>query len=1074
MTTRVRVGVLGPIDLSVDGQEIPVPRLKVRQLIAALTVIAPNAISPDQLIDQLWPGDLPNDPRGALRVVASRLRSTLGDLAGVLVTDSTGHRLLIDSDIADFTSLLAAARSADESDQRISLIQEALGLWRGDPLVELADDPVAQATISELLEAKASGDLLLAQSLLDADRAQETIVLTQSLMVDRPMDEGLAIALATAFAREGRKTDALETLDRVRHHLRNGLGLDPTDELQQVEANILAGAIDIRRGRQPIRIAASNIPFVGRASEIEALISSKPGITMVVGEPGSGKSALLEQAKAALTKDGFAVIAAAATASPERPMEVLATIAAQIIELKPAAVQESVVGAALTRLGVVDLANDPTNPDRALTRDGLVSAIADMLQTWATTADVVISIDDCQWLDRGTAEVLKLVAESQQCRVIAATRPNIPAHVAPLFPDVEARTSGPAGFALPGLTNADVREMMEAEIPALTSDQLITSLIDRSGGNPLFLSLLVELLAEGALRDGELPTSVLVAVQERMAAMSATARDTLQIASVFLDSFPLTPLRELSMTTDNDIGEALAARLVEVDLDQDRGRFSHQLVAEAAYQLLPEGRRVALHDEIGRLLEADGAEPAEYALHAGQAASLDPLRAVTAHRDAALTFRQGFAFDTALLHAREAQRHVAALGGDNQAIEAELLVAEGTSLRLLGDPAHEVPLLAGAELASRIGMVELVAAALIELCGQSRTNPADELGRRITLLLDEALNSDLPTGLHAELCAVASTSLSLSAEHERAEALYREGYELALRSGDPTVEARVLARMNGSLPNPADFPLRQQAVKRLRVLTANDSALRFDALQMALGLHMVEGDRGKVDQAIEELRLVGATHIGRNPASALCRSESSYARFVGDLERAESYANQLLELDRRTVSEEWTMSLYAGLITAIREAQGRLAELLPLADEMTKRHPDFLPWQMMGVACAGAAGEPRRVQRDLKRLRTNDFGGWLHNTAWWAGLSVLAAPVALVGDIEAARTLYRLLLPQSGLLLWNGSAVHQPADSALATLGATIGDTETAAKHRTGAAVLLERIRSGVSTVALSEASKEE
>ena len=138
---QVRVDVLGPLRLIVDGDEIAVPGPKRRALLALLATAERRAMSGDDLIDALWPENPPSTARATLQSHVSRLRRHLGSAANRLEAIGAGYCLLLGPDECDLTeagALYRAAREADAAHAR-RMLDDARLLWRGEALAEFTE-----------------------------------------------------------------------------------------------------------------------------------------------------------------------------------------------------------------------------------------------------------------------------------------------------------------------------------------------------------------------------------------------------------------------------------------------------------------------------------------------------------------------------------------------------------------------------------------------------------------------------------------------------------------------------------------------------------------------------------------------------------------------------------------------------------------------------------------------------------------------------------------------------------------------------------------------------------------------
>ncbi len=231
--------ILGPLEVY-DGQElVQLDRRKARALLAFFVLHANEPLSSDRLIDELWGEQPPKTVAASLQNYVSRLRKVVGP--EVLVSRPPGYMLQIDAEQVDahrFERLLDEARDADPS-ERASKLREALALWRGRPLEDLAYESFAETEIRRLEELH----LVALEERIDADLALggggELVGELESLVAEHPLRERFRRQLMLALYRVGRQSEALTAYREARTVLRDELGIEPSEELQRVERAIL-------------------------------------------------------------------------------------------------------------------------------------------------------------------------------------------------------------------------------------------------------------------------------------------------------------------------------------------------------------------------------------------------------------------------------------------------------------------------------------------------------------------------------------------------------------------------------------------------------------------------------------------------------------------------------------------------------------------------------------------------------------------------------------------------------------------------------------------------------------------
>lgn len=244
---KLEFRVLGPVEAAADSVPLDVGGPQQRALLALLLLRANEVVSRDRLIDELWGDAPPATARDTLKVYVGRLRKVFGQNGSRerLVTRGGGYVLQIDPEQLDLhrfqrlTAEGAAALADGDAPAAAVLLREALTLWRGPPLVDLADVPFArpqQARLEEMrltaLEQRIEADLALGN-------ASAVVPELRQLTREHPYRERLQGQLMLALYRIGRQAEALGTYRSARAVLLDELGIEPSTGLQSLERSIL-------------------------------------------------------------------------------------------------------------------------------------------------------------------------------------------------------------------------------------------------------------------------------------------------------------------------------------------------------------------------------------------------------------------------------------------------------------------------------------------------------------------------------------------------------------------------------------------------------------------------------------------------------------------------------------------------------------------------------------------------------------------------------------------------------------------------------------------------------------------
>jgi len=305
------VDVLGPVRVSLGGDSIEIAAKKPRALIAMLAMHAGQVVSTDALIDGLWADEPPDTAVNALQVYVAGLRRLLGSERAHLRTRLPGYVLEIDRAAVDALRFEDAVSLADAGDD-VSVLADALALWRGTPFEDLTGIPFVEPQITRLTELR----LLAVERRIEADLAAgrhvELIPELEALVAAEPYRERLWRQLGVALYRAGRQADALAAIRRVRGILRDDLGLDPGPPLLALERAILQHdpvLTLVIPDAVGVRVPAPMSSLIGREFERQALVDlvSRHRLVTITGLGGVGKTRLAtEVALDAAVRERFA------------------------------------------------------------------------------------------------------------------------------------------------------------------------------------------------------------------------------------------------------------------------------------------------------------------------------------------------------------------------------------------------------------------------------------------------------------------------------------------------------------------------------------------------------------------------------------------------------------------------------------------------------------------------------------------------------------------------------------------------------------------------------------------------
>jgi DNA-binding SARP family transcriptional activator/Tfp pilus assembly protein PilF len=305
------LGVLGPLDVRHEDAVIAVPAAKQRMVLGTLLIHANQVVSLEQLVEAVWDGSPPDGARVTLRNYVKRLRQILGPAVGQRIhTRDPGYQVDVSDselDLLRFMKLFGSASGAIRTgswERAEAALGEALDLWRGAPLADIASDALRRYEVPRLEQLRLQALEWRHEAQLHLGRHEELVPQLRALVTQQPLRERFHAQLMLGYYRCGRQADALAAYQDARRVLIDELGVEPGPELRGLQQRILAG--------DPLLPAPSTTPpprqlppatryFAGRTGELKALADSLDAVagsghTVVIsaigGAAGVGKSAL--------------------------------------------------------------------------------------------------------------------------------------------------------------------------------------------------------------------------------------------------------------------------------------------------------------------------------------------------------------------------------------------------------------------------------------------------------------------------------------------------------------------------------------------------------------------------------------------------------------------------------------------------------------------------------------------------------------------------------------------------------------------------------------------------------------
>jgi DNA-binding SARP family transcriptional activator len=660
---NLEIGLLGPLEVRLGGRRRDLPASKRTRALLGFLVTSGQTHSREALCDLLW--ETPDDPRQALRWSLAKLRPLLDGKQERLIADREGVRFEPAGASVDLQTARAAAAKGDRAN--LDELREVVALFRGEFLegLDLSDC----YRFHEWWQAQREGTRLLHESLLSRlcmrlrGKPEEALAFARARVALDPLGEEGQATVIEILTELGRKAEASKQYDNYRKILEEGAGRRPSPRIERARLSIGAEPTTDASDSTPLPflaapvVARPSIPLVGRQTEREAVLDwmtsqrkdASGSLLFFQGDPGIGKSRLLEEAATALRARGSTVLLGRSfEAERARPYGVWLEALG--------GVRDPAMRRRLPEALSPDSSEQRTTRPAMTNREGLFEGVARFLAELAGRSPVAVLLDDVHWIDEASAALLHYVSR---------TLPSGKALFACAARLSELQENGP-GRDLVQALNAEGRlrrielgPMSAEETASLARSVDVKADADRifaqSEGNPLLALELARGLS-GADQSSEGTARFDSLIRSRVERLTGAARDLLPWAAALGRRFEVDHLSRAGSLPATSLASALEELerhgLLRVGAGTGGYDFAHDLIRRAAYAQISAPRRRLIHRQIAHALlrESDpddllaleltrhaalGGEP-EVAVHAALRAAERSLRLFANHEAIAL------------------------------------------------------------------------------------------------------------------------------------------------------------------------------------------------------------------------------------------------------------------------------------------------------------------------------------------------------------------------------------------------------------------------------------------------------
>jgi DNA-binding SARP family transcriptional activator/nucleoside-triphosphatase THEP1 len=995
----LQIALLGNFRLTYDARPVTGVNSERLQSLLAYLVLHRHSPQPRQrLAFYFWPDSGEAQARTNLRRELHHLRQALPDADRFLQTDAKTIQWRMDApftlDIADFELAIAQAEEAERRSDRAGVraaLEKAAQLYQGDLLPSCYDDWVEP--VREQLQQTCIR--VLEQLIRQLEEQQDYCVAiryAQQLLRINSLHEATYCSLMRLHALNSDRASALRVYQQCIDVLQRELDVEPSRTTREVYEGVLTNQPfpSLVKPSQELSFAVPKAPspltrsLIGREQEWATITAwmagtnpSPSSILLLTGEPGIGKTRLLEEIAAKIqSSHGCVLWGRGFEAEMVRPYGVWID-AFRSIASKQAALPAK-LGALLPELGTAS--NE--FKDRSQLFDAAVQFLS---QLAAKSKRVAIILDDIQWLDEASTALLhycvRLVSNASVLWACAARNKELDDNL-PVCKWVQTlrREKRLQAIALSPLNQTQTAELIRSVSSDIDSDRIFAD----SGGNPLFALEIARATSREEMANSD---DIEALIQTRLQQLDDTARELIPWAAALGRSFSPTVVAQLADCSLNKLLVAME-QLEQHSIIRPGGvlygevgyDFAHDIVRQVAYNQLTEPRRRLMHRQIAQVLNncssSDRILVSDVAHHASLGG--DRLLAASACLSAAEQCLKLFAYAEASELAQRGMQHCQYLD-DKQRIRRHLELLKVfiyAGVRRDRIPEVENELHQRIAEANRLNLKDEEAIGLEALIALNYDRGNFSGVHQHSLRAAEAGRAASPTTTARMLAYTGSCLAEIEREMPRAQALLLEAKSLAERVGLELAD--IFLGLGWVYHYRADFDAAQQLLTQgWKIAQAEQDHWRECTALKCLA--MLELEAGKPTKALpycHEMHAVAAKMSGEGSEKPFAIALEALARYQLQQVGAEDALEQALVTLRQIDAKRMLAYILIGAAQLdldsgqIELASSRAQEALRMAQPIHHPSEIALAWTI-AIQSTWASGEHQQALEQLRELQRN-------------------------------------------------------------------------------------------------------